>query len=328
MLTAVRNLLAVSCFAVALSAQVTDLPPLPSELPPALQAPPAAPAPAIRRPLSVIRPQNSFPIQQPPARSYQPSTVPDDVLSWDSLNKEFIAKPGDTAANFTFSLTNVSKTNVVINWVRPSCGCTVAKLPPTPWTLASGESGNIDLTVDLRNKYGVLSKYVSVDTSGGQKLLNLKITIPANPQLTGAPAGADARTRNMQMAMADRQSVFKGDCASCHATPTVGKKGEQLYAAACGVCHDAPHRATMVPDLRALKKATGADYWAQWVTNGKPGTLMPAFAKAQGGPLDQEQIKSLAEFLDTHFPKAPAGTATAANTATISAGNVPTAIKN
>ncbi len=305
MLTIARSVLVASCLATVVYGQV-DLPPLPSELP---IAPPLQTTPAVRRPLTIPRPNLNGTIQQvPTVRPYQPATVGDDVLSWDSLNKEFTAKPGETAANFSFSVTNVSKTNVVINWVRPSCGCTVAKLPPTPWTLAPGEGGNIDLTVDLRNKVGVLSKYVSVDTSGGQKLLNLKITIPNNSQLAGA-GGMDARTRNMQVAMADRQAVFRNDCASCHATPTVGKKGEQLYAAACGVCHEAPHRATMVPDLKALKNATGKEYWAQWITNGKPGSLMPAFAKAQGGPLDNEQIDSLAEFLDAHFPKAATATA-------------------
>src|SRR5438128_2404772 len=96
MLTAVRNLLAAFCFAAALSAQVTDLPPLPSELPPALQAPVT---PAVRRPISVVRPPANFPIQPIPTRSYQPSTVGDDVLSWDALNKEYVAKVGEVAAN-------------------------------------------------------------------------------------------------------------------------------------------------------------------------------------------------------------------------------------
>lgn len=302
------------------------LPPLPSELP-VLTPSPAANLPAIpqtenalRRPrISVTRPPNTFPGFSGTNRlqsvatvrpAYQPPTLGDDVISWDAITKEYNAKPGETAANFTFALTNVSKTNVVINWVRPSCGCTVAKLPPTPWTLASGETGNIELTVDLRGKFGTLSKYVSVDSSAGQKLLNLKIVIPANT--AGAADGMDARARNMQMAMADRQAVFRGDCARCHAVPTVGKTGEALYQAGCAICHDAPHRATMVPDLHALKNATGKDYWAHWITNGKPGSLMPSFAIAQGGPLTEQQIQSLAEFLDQNFPKHPAASGTAA----------------
>lgn len=296
------------------------LPPLPSELPvlaPAQKAP-------VRRVVPITRPRRDMSLPQFPQRAsngvpsvvpqtyqpqrYQPTYVPDTILEWDATEKEIHAKPGELDIPFSFAVTNISQTNVVINWVRPSCGCTVAKLPPTPWTLKPGEGGHIDFNFDIRGKSGTLAKYVSVDTSLGQKLLQIKAIIP---QATAAP-GMDGRAKNMQLAMADRQVVFRGDCASCHATPTLGKKGEQLYTAACAICHDAPHRATMVPDLRALNKATGVDYWAFWIANGKPGTLMPGFAKAHGGPLDEEQIRSLAEFMFEKFPRAD--TATAANT--------------
>jgi mono/diheme cytochrome c family protein len=289
-----------------------ELPPLPSELPvfqPATNA-------RVRRAVTPVIPANPLPQRQislPQFRpapgtnaapaSYQPKTLGDDIIRWDAIEKEYHAQAGEVTAPFTFSLTNVSTTNVVINFVRPSCGCTIAKLPPTPWTLKPGESGIIDLSVDLRGKYGTLSKYVSVDTSHGQKFLMLKIEVPQQQQ--SAMAGVDARTRNMQMAMVDRQVVFKGDCAKCHAAPTVGKvKGEELFASACAVCHDAPHRATMVPDLRALKKATGPDYWKTWITHGKPGTLMPGFSKTYGGPLSEEQISTLAAFMYDKFPRA------------------------
>jgi mono/diheme cytochrome c family protein len=53
----------------------------------------------------------------------------------------------------------------------------------------------------------------------------------------------------------------------------------------------------MVPDLRALKKTTSRDYWLTWITHGKPGTLMPAFAAQAGGPLTDAQIHALADYL-------------------------------
>ena len=59
----------------------------------------------------------------------------------------------------------------------------------------------------------------------------------------------------------------------------------------------------MVPDLRALKKATSEDYWKIWTTHGKPGTLMPGFGKAYGGPLSEEQINALSTFLWEKFPR-------------------------
>lgn len=229
----------------------------------------------------------------------QPARPPElTALQFDATVKEHTAKAGETTAQFVFALTNISKEEVTVNWVRPSCGCTVAKLPPVPWKLAAGEGGQMEFALDLKGKHGLLSKYVQVDTSHGQKLLNIKATIPQGAEV----AGMDQRTRNMQLALADRQVVFRGDCAKCHSEPAVGKLGEPLFAAACGICHEAPHRATMVPDLANVKNPGTKDYWKLWVTTGKPGSLMPAFAQAHGGPLTQDQIDSLAEFLVKKYP--------------------------
>jgi len=300
-------------FADASFAQNQPVPPLPSDLP--AIAVPTPPPPVINR-----RPRAAtFPPQVPAAmtNNYRPAAgtpgqVSADILAFDALSKDFTAQPGEVKAAFFFSVTNVSKTNVVINWVRPSCGCTAAKLPPTPWMLAPGDGGTMEFDVDLRGKYGVLSKYVTVDTSHGQKMLNIKVNIPAAAVAAANPAGGemDSRAKNIQLAAADRQVVFRGDCAKCHAEPVAGRTtGESIYQAACAICHDAPHRATMVPDLRATAKATGKDYWAFWITHGKAGTLMPAFAKNQGGPLTDAQIATLAEYMDANFPKVAAGAA-------------------
>lgn len=283
-------------------AAVATPPPLPSELP-VLQP---APNPRVRVASPVQNRQITLP-QFPTARtniapaSYQPKTVSDDILRFDATEKEYHAQAGEVTASLIFSVTNVSSTNVVINWVRPSCGCTSAKVPPMPWNLKPGEGGNMEFSIDLRGKYGTLSKYISIDTSEGQKFLQTKIHVP---QQAVAASGMDARTRNMQLAMVDRQIVFKNDCAKCHAAPTVGKiKGEELFAAACAICHDTPNRASMVPDLRASKKATSEDYWKTWITHGKPGTLMPGFAKTYGGPLSDEQIDTLSKFMWDKFPR-------------------------
>jgi mono/diheme cytochrome c family protein len=288
------------------------LPPLPSELP-VFQT---VPTPNVRRvtPINPLQqrqlslpqfPSPSFPRTNLVPAAYQPRTLSDDILRWDAVEKEFHAQPGEVTAILVFSVTNVSTTNVVINWVRPSCGCTAAKLPPTPWTLKPGENGSMEFSIDLRGKIGTLNKYISIDTSHGQKFLMTKVNIPQ--QQTAAASGMDARTRNMQLAMVDRQVVFKGDCAKCHSAPVAGKvKGEEIFAAACAICHDTPHRASMVPDLRAAKKATSEDYWKVWITHGKPGTLMPGFSKAYGGPLSDEQINTLAAFMFEKFPRADA----------------------
>jgi mono/diheme cytochrome c family protein len=221
-------------------------------------------------------------------------------LAWNSVYQKQDAKLGATNVHFVFNLTNTSAaSDVLITAVRPSCGCTTAKVPPLPWRLDPGVAGQIEATVDIHDKRGTVSKVITVESSAGTNLLTLVITIPED------------RSRNMALAKADRQAVFRGDCASCHVQPTVGQTGAALFHAACGICHESDHRATMVPNLTALKKPTGREYWDTWVRHGKAGSLMPAFAKAEGGPLDEDQIRSLVDYLTTPLD-APAATRAAA----------------
>ncbi len=226
-----------------------------------------------------------------------------EALVFDSIAKEQTAKSGDTEAYFTFSLTNLSTGPVLINWVRTSCGCTIAELPTTPWRIPAGSNGTFGVTVDLRGKYGVFTKLVTLDTSQGQKILSVKMNLPAAPSGANRPGGVlDSRTRNMQAALKDRQTVFKNDCARCHALPAAGRHGEPLYEAVCAICHDSPHRASMVPDLKTLKVTPTSEVWRAMIAHGKVNTLMPGFSKALGGPLSEEQIESLVQYLTHYYP--------------------------
>lgn len=223
-----------------------------------------------------------------------------DPLAWDSMRKEFNAQTNQVEAKITYAVTNVSTAPVIIKSVRPSCGCTVVKLPATPWTLKPGDGGLIDVDVDLRGKRGTLNKYIAVDSSCGFKVLNLRVNIPDGPGQTNAAA---ARSINLKVALGDRQAVFKGECVICHVRPTVGRKGLELFDAACGICHDSSHRASMVPDLKTITLAGTREYWRDWISRGRPGTLMPAFAYSEGGVLSKEQIESLVAYLTSDFAK-------------------------
>ncbi|HUA68908.1 MAG TPA: DUF1573 domain-containing protein, partial [Candidatus Saccharimonadales bacterium] len=204
------------------------------------------------------------------------------------------------------SLTNIVKaTNsitpipVTILNVRPSCGCTTTKLPPLPWTLAPGANGQIEATVNLPAEGGTLYKSLAVYTDKGSKMLVLKITI--QPFVMPAMSEAE-RAQNTQMALADRQAIFKGTCVTCHVQRGQGKYGQTLYEADCAICHEGEHRATMVPDLHALKTPTNFEFWRTWIAHGKPGSLMPAFSTLDGGPLSDMQISSLANYLSATIP--------------------------
>lgn len=265
----------------------------------ATNAAPPRPVTTFAPPAPQLAPAKPF-VAPPPQQMPQAlGQLPEGILAFDSLSKDYTTKPGEMDAKFNFNVTNVSSGEVIVSGVQTSCGCTVAQLT-YPWKIAAGGSGVIPLTMNLAGKSGTVIKSATVLTDKGQKMLTVKanMTPPSADPLT---MGAD-REKNRLIAAQDRQAVFKGDCARCHVEPVIGKMGKQLYTTACGICHDDEHRATMVPDLHALKTIPNAEYWKFSIVHGKPGTLMPAFAQGQGGPLSDAQIASLVDYLVKDFP--------------------------
>lgn len=237
----------------------------------------------------------------------QPATAPKKPgpLVWDSTVKEITPEPTNSiiagTVKFSFYATNVSDQEVVIDRMVASCGCTTIQMPSQPWHIAPGEHGKVDVILTYAGKFGVFYKAISIISPTAPGELGVKVNLAKTPQM--------ARQANRAIAEKDRQAVFKGDCASCHADKAKDKMGKALYVAACGVCHESPHRATMVPNLHTLNKPTDYDYWKQWITYGKTNSLMPAFGISAGGPLTDEQIDSLAKTLVLALPPHPNGSA-------------------
>jgi mono/diheme cytochrome c family protein len=242
--------------------------------------------------------------------------VPPTVLAFDADLKQVNAKAADQSASFTFFVTNVCLTNVLILEVNSSCGCTVAQLPSQPWILQPLEAGPINVTLDIRGRRGLVLKSVQVTSSAGVKALVVRANLPepaATPfsQLTNQsvaltktsppvdPEALQVRARNLQVALGDRQAVFKGGCARCHAEPAHAKAGRELYLAVCGICHEAAPRLPMVPDLRQCPGLGTRDSLRQTIALGKPATLMPGFARSEQGPLSDEQVLSLVAYLSS-----------------------------
>ena len=267
-----------------------------------------------------------------PDMSHANDPLPDGVLAWSSLMQDTNAAADQEQAHFDFSFTNVATrmdisfvtnviettnsttltnittttnftpTSVTILSAHASCGCTQPELPPLPWTIPPGGKGEFSATVNIEGKQGTLFKSITVSTDKGSKDLYLRITMlpPVVPVLTDAD-----RARGVEMAKADRQAVFKDDCATCHAKPATGKYGKVLYDAVCAICHEAANRATMVPDLHSLKTPTNDEFWRTWIAHGKAGTFMPAFSTAEGGPLNDMQIATVAAYLNLVIPSQP-----------------------
>ncbi|MBE0545346.1 MAG: DUF1573 domain-containing protein [Verrucomicrobia bacterium] len=278
--------------------------PSPSDL--GLSAP--LPSPPVNRPIQVRPPQSgtAFPNFPVTPVATAPGPLPPNIIAWDGDLKESTLKAGEVESLLTFNFTNVSSSDATISHVQTSCGCTTPRLPQMPWKIAPGAQGQIPVVMNMAGRSGTVFKTITVNTDKGWKMLTVKTTIPP-PSPTAMTA--NERLRNQQLVLADRQAVFKGDCARCHVEPVIGKLGKDLYTAACGICHEAEHRAEMVPDLNALNHATSAEYWKHWITHGKAGSLMPAFAHAQGGPLSDAQIASLVNYLVKTIPS-KAGAAT------------------
>jgi mono/diheme cytochrome c family protein len=225
-----------------------------------------------------------------------PSSAP---LVWDALEKHADLPAMTNNAYFTFWVTNTSATEAAIVATETSCDCTVVEAAKIlPWHIAPGESGPLNVRLNIRGKWGVVTKTITVHSSDGTQELTIHAKIP----LTPAPSNISVRRRDMMAAQEDRQTVFRGSCAACHALPADGRTGEPLFVKACGICHTAEHRAEMVPDLAALKHDTDAAYWQNWITHGKEGSLMPAFAQSERGILDPNQIASLVEYLVKTYP--------------------------
>jgi mono/diheme cytochrome c family protein len=218
-------------------------------------------------------------------------------LAWSTDHLQASPKPNDLTADFSFAFTNISDSEIVIDHVQASCSCTVAQLPSRPWHLPAHTNGQLGATVNLKGKDGQFDKTLTVyfgDTNVPPKVLRVTVTMPDRKKM---------RNDNMKLAQADRQAVFKGECATCHAEPAKTATGMALYHEICGVCHEAHPRASMVPDLRLITQhPTDFMFWKTNIANGKPGSLMPAFAINQGGPLTDEQIDALAQAIDKAYP--------------------------
>lgn len=293
--------------------RVPPLPPLGSTLP--RRDPARAPAPAstpastpasaslptvegtLRR---VPAPDIGAPLANPIVRATPAAVTKIDpnALAWDAREKSQNVQVGENEARFVFAFTNVTASDVTLERVQTSCGCTAARLPMQPWVVPPGGRGDISVVMDVRGKYGTVTKTATVFSSAGPFQLMVKSILPAQ---TANERPMGDRSRNLQIAAADRQAALRGDCATCHVAPAVGKVGKELFETACGICHTAEHRASFVPELPRPMKPTDLGYWTTWITLGREGTLMPAFHKSRGGFLDDEQIQSLATYLETEF---------------------------
>ena len=225
--------------------------------------------------------------------------VQSNPLVWDAMEKKNTLPFMTNVTYFTFYVTNKSSASAMIFSNLTSCDCTAASMVEhLPWELKPGDGGAMNVLINVRGEYGLVTRNVIVYTSHGTQTLTLNIDIPISP----APFNVSARLKDQMAAQKDRQAVFGEHCAACHAWPSVGRTGAGLFESACAICHVSDHRAPMVPDLATLSHETSSDYWRTMINFGKTNSMMPAFAKTAGGILDTNQIESLVTYLVGKYP--------------------------
>jgi mono/diheme cytochrome c family protein len=209
-------------------------------------------------------------------------------LRWASTFQSHDVQRGQTNAHYSFQYANSAATELTIHAVRATCPCTSVRFPAAlPARIGPGESGVMEVNVDLRDRYESFKQTVSVESSRGTNGLKIAINMPELTQ----------RQKDQRVAFANRQALFSGQCATCHLTPAQGKPMAEQYAVLCGTCHDATNRAPMVPDLARAGRAKDRAYWEEWMRKGKPGTFMPAFGKPWGGPWSEKEIQAMTTYL-------------------------------
>ena len=181
--------------------------------------------------------------------------------------------------DYTFLFENKGTEDLWIKEVTTSCGCTAALVSSN--TIKPGEKGEIKVSYDSQGRAGVVSRTITVvsnDAVESVKELTINATV----------------TPSMHTTFNVAESLFSEKCGACHFNPALNKNGKELYDAVCAFCHG--RTAGGIDRLKGI----GRDVIEERTRKGISGTEMPAWTKEQGGPLDDDQIRSLSDFIIGH----------------------------
>ncbi|HET6401823.1 MAG TPA: DUF1573 domain-containing protein [Candidatus Kapabacteria bacterium] len=193
-----------------------------------------------------------------------------------------------TLAIHDFLIQNTGTDTLVIASTRPSCGCTAAVLDAKDNRIPPGGTSRLKVTFDANNKpEGPIIKSVTI-------ISNSK----TNPDAMVRIQGRVVKSLLAHKTMMHLDGIFQGNCATCHVDKGQGELGARLYEADCAVCHGTKADGKPGPELAstAMLKHTPRE-WQTMIANGIPNTAMPAFHKRNKGPLGDEEISSLIEYM-------------------------------
>ena len=191
-----------------------------------------------------------------------------------------------TKAEHIFAISNIGTDTLVITGTRPSCGCTAAVIDNAH--IAPGATSHLKVTFDANNKpEGPIIKTVTVTSNskeGSDKIVKIQ--------------GRVVKSKLAHKTTMHLDGLFQGDCAKCHVDKGKGELGARLYEADCAICHGLKTDGKPGPELasEAMMKHTPKQ-WKSIVENGIPDKAMPAYHIKNKGPLGDEEIASLLEYM-------------------------------
>ncbi|MDQ7005330.1 MAG: DUF1573 domain-containing protein [Ghiorsea sp.] len=188
------------------------------------------------------------------------------------------------AAIATFLIRNNSGQSIELVDIQASCGCTAAE--PDSYMISPSGFTQLKVAIDTSAKQFDIKKSVYVtDSLGNTAKAMLVFNVVENPHLQSA---------------GKIKGIFDGQCASCHFEPLVNTiDPKTLYDVGCAMCHGEQGVGAYAPRLTNLPSLT---FLSHTIAHGVGRPQMPGFSHANGGPLTDAQIQSLAEWL-YHLPK-------------------------
>jgi mono/diheme cytochrome c family protein len=210
----------------------------------------------------------------------------------------------DSKVQAEFQVYNIGGKRLRIRDVETSCGCTVAQLSKN--TLIPGDFTRVQVDMDTSLKIGPVRKKITVLSNDPQRP---ELTLFLVGQVLGKPMIGHA---DIRLKPKDRLVLFQGKCATCHVDAGKGKTGKALFQADCAMCHgvnaQGNHTAGVSLLTQNYEDEKSLNRLRRVIAEGSPNTpQMPPFSKAHGGPLNDDEIDSLVQFLKVQHLQAKMG---------------------
>ena len=226
------------------------------------------------------------------------------IISVEQRVKDVGKVPTDSKVNTEFLIYNIGGKRLRIGDVETSCGCTLAQISKR--AISPGDFTRIQVVMDTSLKLGLVRKKITVQSND-----------PKRPEMALFLVGevlpkAMASHAAIKLQPKDKLVLFKGQCATCHVQAGIGKTGKALFQADCAMCHgvNAQGNHSAGPSLLTFdpESEPALKHMRDVIANGSPRTpQMPPFAKANGGPLSDDEIASLVQFLKFQSSQAKMG---------------------